>query len=466
MSVRRSVAVVGIIVSAGCGAARDEPALAFGDPTEAGPLGPSCERRDPGAGSPPSFHWSVDCHAEQPMSRPQVAVLGDGGIVVAFELGDTTSPAGAVTLDLGGGALIGAGGSDVVVARFDAAGQHVWSQLWGSESMEGTSALTALPDGGVALGLSFGGAVNVGGEVISPLAEYDELLINLDAAGELRWSRRWTPKRDGDWSVITAVDSAADGSLVMAAHLSGEIELVAGSLFVGDSSDTEVFAIFEADGALRRAEMRDVDVSAPALGDDGSLVFATPDGLQRIGRGGQPVWMLAGWRTPGAPDLDALVEPTRVMFAPNGDVVVAGAFSGTINFGGDDLVNPDFDVHRGNFDLFVARFGADGSHRWSLRRDGPAPDSGRYQVVQAGRADETVLVYGVDTGPTYLEVFGLGGASLAARTFSAGGASGGGLMPDGTLVIAGASEAPIDLGGGPSGVLGEPQLWFGRVAVR
>lgn len=59
--------------------------------------------------------------AERP---PRLALEADGGLVLA---GDVDGPT-----NLGGGPLDGAGGgSDIVVARFDAGGRHVWSKRLG-----------------------------------------------------------------------------------------------------------------------------------------------------------------------------------------------------------------------------------------------------------------------------------------------------------------------------------------------
>jgi len=47
--------------------------------------------------------------------------------------------------------------------------------------------------------------------------------------------------------------------------------------------------------------------------------------------------------------------------APNGDVIVAGEFFGSVDFGGGALNTA------GNSDIAVARFDASGNHLWSKR---------------------------------------------------------------------------------------------------
>jgi hypothetical protein len=48
----------------------------------------------------------------------------------------------------------------------------------------------------------------------------------------------------------------------------------------------------------------------------------------------------------------------------SGNVFVTGYFSGTVNFGGVNLVSA------GNFDIFVAKYSANGAHQWSQRFGG------------------------------------------------------------------------------------------------
>ncbi|WP_434041863.1 MULTISPECIES: hypothetical protein [Sorangium] len=64
--------------------------------------------------------FSRSYQADRP---PRIARAADGGLVFA---GDVSGPT-----DLGGGPLDGSSGSDIVVARLDAEGRHVWSKRLG-----------------------------------------------------------------------------------------------------------------------------------------------------------------------------------------------------------------------------------------------------------------------------------------------------------------------------------------------
>jgi hypothetical protein len=64
---------------------------------------------------------------------------------------------------------------------------------------------------------------------------------------------------------------------------------------------------------------------------------------------------------------------------PTGDVVVAGGFAGTIDFGGDVLASA------GELDIFVAKLsGTNGGHLWSRRSGGTGTDSAHSVVCDEG----------------------------------------------------------------------------------
>jgi hypothetical protein len=80
----------------------------------------------------------------------------------------------------------------------------------------------------------------------------------------------------------------------------------------------------------------------------------------------------------------------------NGNIVITGSVEGKTNFGAGQ-----FDVGPGNTDMFVARFGPDGAHKWS-RRFG---DSNNAQTSRAVAVDGAgnVLVTGFFKGILQLD---------------------------------------------------------------
>src|ERR1043166_7251809 len=61
----------------------------------------------------------------------------------------------------------------------------------------------------------------------------------------------------------------------------------------------------------------------------------------------------------------------------SGNVLVAGVFSGTVNFGGSDLISA------GDLDLFIAKFASDGTHLWSKRYGSTGADAGARLAVDS-----------------------------------------------------------------------------------
>lgn len=88
----------------------------------------------------------------------------------------------------------------------------------------------------------------------------------------------------------------------------------------------------------------------------------------------------------------------RVAADAGGNVVITGSFGGAVNFGGEDLASG------GGMDVFVAKLGGDGAHRWS-KRFGDAEN--QYATDVAVDKDGNILVAGYFTG-----VIDLGGGAL------------------------------------------------------
>ena len=54
----------------------------------------------------------------------------------------------------------------------------------------------------------------------------------------------------------------------------------------------------------------------------------------------------------------------------SGNVILSGAFQGTVGFGGGNLVSA------GSSDIFLAKYNAGGAHQWSQRFGGTSNDGG------------------------------------------------------------------------------------------
>jgi hypothetical protein len=284
------------------------------------------------------------------------------------------------------------------------------------------------------------------------------------------------------------VTSDAAGNSYVAGTFSGSVDFDAGSgatvRVAAGPSDISV-ASYAADGSFRWVyTIGGTDVDAPfniKLAADGGLYvtgYATagavcagrllPNGgdrdilLMRISPTGSCDWAI----TVGGSGDD---EGHDLAVAANGDVIVTGQFSGSVDF--DPGAGASVLVSRGGLDGFVARYAADGTYRSVAQFGGPGDDAGNAVAL---RGDGDVIVGGAfsgtasfgSTAPVEL-LTSVGGLDFAVARFtpdlelewavSGGGQSDdiigtGGIIvgPDGTIYLAGTFTGVANVtAGGP-----------------
>lgn len=184
------------------GAGRPLSSARFGDPTGAGPADGRC-----------------------------VSVDSEGNVILAGVFSST--------IDFGGGALTGAGDTDVFVAKLDASGKHLWSKRVGDGSFQSVWALGVDRVGNVALAGSFGGTIDFGGKSASANGK-DLFVAKLDPKGAPMWVLR-----DGDAAAqeSRALAIGAKNEIVIAGAFDGTLELSGRNLASQGSSDVFVFAL-------------------------------------------------------------------------------------------------------------------------------------------------------------------------------------------------------------------------------
>jgi hypothetical protein len=204
------------------------------------------------------------------------------------------------TVDFGGGGITSAGSYDVYVAKFDAAGNHMWSQCFGDTSVQWGRGVATDGNGNVIVAGTSNGSIDFGGGVLSHGGGEDAFVASFDAAGNHLWSHMF-----GDAEVQRANRVAADGSgnVVLTGNFRGSMDFGGGALTSAGLYDAYV-ARFDAAGN---------HLWSQRYGDSSSQssLAATTDGL--------------------------------------GNAIIAGHFQGTINFGGGDLTSVD------GYDIFVAK---------------------------------------------------------------------------------------------------------------
>jgi len=329
------------------------------------------------------------------------------------------------SLEMGGGPLPGSDGdATVVVARFDAQGNHRWSHSYGGPMTDEGFDITAAADGTSYITGYCQDGLDFGQGPLIHLGMTDAFVASFDADGNHRWSTGLGGNEVDFGKAVTT----GDGQVYVAGHFHGTVDLGEGDVTAAGAMDVFLSA-FATDGSYRW-----------------SRTFG--GGSQDYGNG---------------------------LAAGEGVVILAGASESlSIDYGGGPLVS------KGGNDALVAVLGSDGSHRWSGRFGTLFNDA--LAGVRA-TANEMVLVGtsegdGLDFGGGHLPHAGAFDIHLVRLTYEGGHVWSrrfGGAREDAALALAldaadnvhavGTTASPlIDLGGGPLSSAGVDDIILFKLA--
>jgi hypothetical protein len=244
----------------------------------------------PAAGS---HLWSKSFGDGDTQSASTVSTDAAGNVIVA---GDFYG-----TVDFGGGALTSAGSADVFVAKFGPDGTHLWSKGFGDGNAQFARAVATDASGNVIVAGFFAGAVDFGGGALTSAGREDVYVAKFDPDGTHLWSKSFN---DDNAQYAAAARTDASGNVIIAGYYAGAVDFGGGTLTGAD--DTNVF-----------------------------VAKFDPDGTH--------LWS-KGFGGPNAQYAYAVSTDA------SGDVIIAGMFYGTIDFGGGELAS------QGNWNIFVAKF--------------------------------------------------------------------------------------------------------------
>jgi hypothetical protein len=355
----------------------------------------------------PGHHWSQRFGSAAQDVALDVVVAPTGEIHVC---GTFTG-----TVNLGGSPLVSAGGQDIFVAKFSAAGTHIWSARFGSAGNDQGIELGADPAGNIYMTGSFELTVNFGGGNLSALGSRDIFIVKLNSSGVHQWSQR-----HGAFSSESAQSITVDalGQVSIAGHFIGATNL-GGAVLGGTGADDIFVASYTSNGAHLWSQwygssLNDgaTDIVADSNGDltitgyfSGPISFGggTLNGtdnlfLVQFNAAGVHQWS-QGFGSSASDFGFALA------IGPADDIIVGGGFGGNASFGGATLINA------GQVDILLARYTSTGAHVWSKGIGGSGTD---YANAVTADAEGDVSV----TGPFDATV-NFGGGNLV----SAGGLS-------------------------------------------
>ena len=322
-----------------------------------------------------------------------VAVDGSGDV---FVTGVFTG-----TVNFGGGGLVSAGSYDIFLAKYNSAGAHQWSQRFGSTIDDYGQAVAVDESGNVFVTGYFTGTVNFGGAGLVSAGGTDIFLAKYNAAGAHQWSQRFgSTSYDAGYSV--AVDGS--GNVVVTGYFQGTVNFGGGGLVSAGSLDIFLAKYNAAGAHQWSQRFGDTsaDYGYSVATDGSGNVFMTGafpgtgnfGGGGLVSAGGTDIF-LAKYDAAGAHQWSQRFGSTgfdwgyAVAVDGSGDAFVTGRFTGTVDFGGGGRVSAGTD------DIFLAKYNAAGAHQWSQRFGSTSGDYGQAVAVdESGNVVVTGFFYG------------------------------------------------------------------------
>lgn len=325
-------------------------------------------------------------------------------------------------IDFGGGQLsaIGTNVTDIVVAKLDPSGAHLWSQRYGSSSSsERVNAMVLDAQDRPLLVGRFDGYAELGGQGLNSAGGTDALVLALNADGGVRWVRGFGGT-GADYA--GSVRASADGEIVVGGGFSETVDFGGGTFEGQGPSDAYVLRLdsngehlaslgfgsqywdwvtgveFGPDGDIYLA----ATIMPELVGVPSSIEFAGQT-LSSLGDEDQLVARLDPTLTPrwvtlhGGPDQD---RASALALDASGNLTVAGFFGASADFGGSTLTAASAEL-----DVVMAKYDPSGAHLVSKRFGGSGTEGANRLAVDA--SGNVVVV-----GWYYEAPFSFGGPEL------------------------------------------------------
>lgn len=373
------------------------------------------------------------------------------------------------TIDFGAGDLEATAQPSFYIAKLTVGGEHVWSGRTGGGNDTATS--LGLDRGGDTLVTGyFDGDLDLGTGLLS--GDNDLFLARFDAQGKPAWSRKVGNEFAWDGARDIAV-SNADGSIYLTGRAGGNADFGAGpiaesqfeTLFVAklDASGTAIWSRgFGSDGYANGQKITiDKDGNTIVAGDfsgalnlgGGTLGSFDSWGIfvVKLDANGNHVW------SKGITAFNNL-QLADIAVDPSGGVLLAGNFTGAVDFGGGPLTS------EGDNDIFFVKLGAGGAHAFSKRfgkvltypRTAGVAADGDGNLYLAGSFNDTLDLGGggmvsMGTDDIFWAKFTNAGAFMESRSFGDSASQSLSAMAVDTwghTVLAGTLFGSIDFGSG------------------
>lgn len=325
------------------------------------------------------------------------------------------------TTNFGGVNRTSAGGSDIVVAKYDQAGVWLWDKTFGDASDQFANEIAVDASNNVYISGGFDGSVNFGGGVLTSLGSRDLFIAKFNSVGTFTWAKRFGDAQEQEPAGLT-VDLGS--AVYFTGYYKGAPDFGGGPLTNNGSYDAFLVKLTSAGAHTWSKRFGDA-------GDQRGVAVATDH-----------------WT----------------------NVYLGMDFTGTINVGNGDVTTA------GNFDIEVVQFGPTGNHQWSGRYGDAANQF--VQSIETQFADGFPYVTGSNAGVVdfgggpitsaggqdiFLAKFDCFGGHLWSKGFGdAANQSGLCLAVDnlGDVYLAGDNSGTVNFGGAPIPSQGNQDIYL------
>ena len=347
--------------------------------------------------------WSKRFGDAGAQTAAQIAVDAQGNVAV---IGDF-----AGKIDFGAGALTSAGATDVFLAKFDPTGTLLWAKSFGNVAAQSGFDVAFAPDGDVVITGAFAGMINLGGGALASAGQTDLFVGRYDAAGTFVWGKRF-----GDAAAQAGKGLTVDGqgNVIVTGDIAGKVDFGGGVLTSAGAADVLLLELDAAGAHVLSKLFGNVAAQTAArvaVDGVGNMVI-TGSAAGKIDFGGGALTSVGGTDifvaklTSGGVHLWSKLygnatnqDPRALAVDPGGAILVAGDFTGTVDFGGGVLTSA------GVTDGFIAKLDPFGAHVWSKRQGDVAAQSVAGIAADAG---------GVFAVGTFAGTVTFGGANLVS----------------------------------------------------
>lgn len=289
----------------------------------------------------------------------------DEATALAVDGGDNVVVAGILyqTSDFGGGPLTTAGGGDVFLVRLSSAGAHLWSRRMGGAGEDWATSVAVDGAGNPSIAGYYSGSGDFGQGALASAGGRDIFLARYSAAGAPLWSRRFGGLGD-DVARGLAVDSGGNAALA-GNFLSASMTVGATTLANAGGADIYLARLDSAGSPLwakRFGATLSLDERAQGVAMDGAgNILLTGTVVDTIDFGGGPMagdgWydiFVAKFSSAGAHSWSKRTGAgvgQAIAADGAGNAVATGDFTGStpVSFGGAPLLSP------GGTDMFLVK---------------------------------------------------------------------------------------------------------------